>query len=636
MRAALRGLLVAALIALAPAFAPGAYGAAAPGEDERILDFASRIRVHGSGAVTVTETIRVLAAGRQIKRGIYRAFPTTYRDRFGNTVRVRFEVLSVHKDGRDEPYFVRDVANGKRVYMGRENAFLMPGTYTYTLTYRTDHQIGYFDAYDELYWNVTGNGWDFYIDRARAVVELAAGADVLETAAYTGKAGAKGGDVTRDRDGAGNATFVTTRRLNAGEGLTIVVSWPKGFVDEPGLSERTGLLLRDNASLLAAMVGLGILVIYYLLAWLRVGRDPPRGTIIPLFAPPKGFTPAAVRFVMRMGYDHKVFAAAVVIMAVKGYLTIDEGADDSFAVRKTGAGQDRLSAGERKLANELFRSDREVELTTANHARVGAALKALKKSLKTDFEKLHFARNARYFIPGLALTLLALGAVVLNSDDREQAAFMTVWLSGWTGGCYFLVTRALKSWRGGSRAAGLGGILFATPFVFGEVAGLVIFSQTTSPAAAAVLLVIILVNALFYHLLKAPTVMGRRVMDQIEGFKLFLSVTERLKMLNPPDKTPELFEKYLPYALALDVENEWSEQFAATLAASAADGGGYAPGWYRGGSWSGRGPGGLASQLGGSLSGAISSSSVAPGSSSGSGGGGFSGGGGGGGGGGGW
>ncbi len=155
----------------------------------------------------------------------------------------------------------------------------------------------------------------------------------------------------------------------------------------------------------------------------------------------------------------------------------------------------------------------------------------------------------------------------------------------------------------------------------------------------AVLLVIVLVNALFYHLLKAPTVMGRRVMDQIEGFKLFLSVAERerLEMLNPPDKTPELFEKYLPYALALDVENQWSEQFAETLAAAAGagEGRGYTPGWYRGGSWSGRGPGGLASQLGGSLSGAISSSSVAPGSSSGSGGG-FSGGGGGGGGGGGW
>jgi uncharacterized membrane protein len=126
-------------------------------------------------------------------------------------------------------------------------------------------------------------------------------------------------------------------------------------------------------------------------------------------------------------------------------------------------------------------------------------------------------------------------------------------------------------------------------------------------------------------------------MDEIEGFKLYLSVAEqeRLSILNPPDKTPELFERYLPYALALDVENEWSEQFADVLAA-AAGGGGYQPAWYSGTSWSRMGASTMASNLGNSFAGAISSASSPPGSSFGSGGGGSSGGGGGGGGGGGW
>ena len=126
-------------------------------------------------------------------------------------------------------------------------------------------------------------------------------------------------------------------------------------------------------------------------------------------------------------------------------------------------------------------------------------------------------------------------------------------------------------------------------------------------------------------------------MDKIEGFKLYLSVAEkeRLNILNPPHKTPELFEKYLPYALALDVEHEWSEQFTNVLAAAASDGG-YRPSWYRGSSWRSTDMTGFATSLGASLPGAISSSSTAPGSSSGSSGGGSSGGGGGGGGGGGW
>ena len=183
----------------------------------------------------------------------------------------------------------------------------------------------------------------------------------------------------------------------------------------------------------------------------------------------------------------------------------------------------------------------------------------------------------------------------------------------------------------------LGITLFALPFFAGEIFGLVAFSSAVSPFAGIILVVIVFINALFYHLLKAPTLMGRKLMDKIEGFKLYLSVAEkeRLNILNPPERTPELFEKYLPYALALDVEHEWSEQFATVLAASAV-GGRYRPSWYNGNSWRTDGIRGVTSSLGSSLTGAISSSATAPGSSSGSGGGGSSGGGGGGGGGGGW
>jgi uncharacterized membrane protein len=117
-----------------------------------------------------------------------------------------------------------------------------------------------------------------------------------------------------------------------------------------------------------------------------------------------------------------------------------------------------------------------------------------------------------------------------------------------------------------------------------------------------------------------------------------------MNMLNPPERTPELFEKFLPYALALDVEQQWAEQFAGVIDAagtapgSGRTGSGFRPVWYSGGALD-RGLSGFGSSLGGAFSGAIASASTAPGSrggSSGSSGGGSSGGGGGGGGGGGW
>jgi uncharacterized membrane protein len=136
----------------------------------------------------------------------------------------------------------------------------------------------------------------------------------------------------------------------------------------------------------------------------------------------------------------------------------------------------------------------------------------------------------------------------------------------------------------------------------------------------------------------APTREGRAVLDRIAGFRHYLSVAEeeRLDTLHPPEKTPELFERYLPFAIALEVENDWAERFTSVLAAAAASGRSQPMGWYSGSSDSWSDPGGFADSVGGSLASSISSASTAPGSSGGSGGGGSSGGGGGGGGGGGW
>jgi uncharacterized membrane protein len=158
------------------------------------------------------------------------------------------------------------------------------------------------------------------------------------------------------------------------------------------------------------------------------------------------------------------------------------------------------------------------------------------------------------------------------------------------------------------------------------------------------MLVIITVVAMFLSMsffaiiMKRPTMRGRKLLDEMAGFGDYLAVAERdeLNLRNPPEKTPELFEAYLPYALALDVDQQWAEKFAAVLAtAQRAQGGPYSPGWYNG-SWSVADLTTSTSYLSSSLNTAISSAVTPPGSSSGSGGGGFSGGGGGGGGGGGW
>jgi uncharacterized membrane protein YgcG len=646
---------LALLCAVLLGFFPGRSQAA-----ERILEYGSEISVGSDASLQVTETLRVRAEGLAIRRGIYRDFPTTYSSPGGNTVIVPFEVLAVLRDGRPEPYDVKPQANGKRVLIGNPDRFLQPGIYTYTLVYRTARQIGFFTDHDELYWNVTGNGWRFPIDLAWCVVTLPGKARISMTEAFTGKMGERGRDFRILRDPEGTPRFVTTRTLFPGEGFSIVAGWPKGIVPEPSPAERIRWKIRDNAGRFALFAGLAIVLLYYFFVWFRYGRDPRPGTIIPRFEPPEGFSPAAVRYLHRMGYDDRCFTATLLGAAVKGLLTIEQDGHKYFLRRGPKLDFTSLDDEERFAVYPLVGPHETLAVDAANHTVFSGAVTALKDLLKNRYYGRTFVRNTRFFVIGVLLTVLSLvlGVVLdpnLGNLPRNVAfafVFPILTLMALAFGAGIL--RQLKAVKNGPRrVSALIRLLFLSLFVLPltSVLGIMgpgLAEAVSWPLLAAVVL-LVLSNVLFAWLLKARTPAGRKAMDEIEGFRLYLSVAEadRLNRLNPPDRTPELFERFLPYALALGVEQEWSEQFAEVFARMAAEGkapeswqGGYRPSWYMGDALRGFNVGAFASNFGSSFSGAISSASVAPGSSSGfgggGGGGGGSGGGGGGGGGGGW
>lgn len=614
--------------------------------DERILDFHSDIKIQKNGDMIVHETIAVQAEGRQIRRGIYRDFPTDYKDRLGNQYRVGFQILSVRRDGQREDYHTKTLGNGIRIYFGNKNRFISHGHHEYELTYRTNRQLGFFKNHDELYWNVTGNGWDFPIDHAAATVHLPAAIPVNEIRpeAYTGSYGSKGQDYITRVDSLGQAQFETTRMLGPRQGLTIVVSFPKGFIHEPTSEEHLQYLIRDNRGLIYMGIGLGIVFLYYLFIWYLVGRDQPEGVIVPLYYPPKGFSPASLRFVEKRGYDNKAFASALVNLAVKGAIHLEED-DDGFTVRRNKqAPALEYSPGEKVLLKKLLGTDQSLELKQSNHSRISTAIESHKKSLKRDYEKIYFIKNSGWFSLGIlgSIAALVVGGINTDLDKAAPAIFMMVWLSIWSVAVYMLAVRALTAWKAARSKNGYGNAVSAS-FIFGvfgffEVMAIFMFLQLAPYSLLGFLLLVIGVNTGFYHWLSADTRAGRKLIDQAEGFKLYLDVAEgdELKMRGAPTKTTGLFEMYLPYALALDVEQRWAERFASIFANLEKQGRPYTPIWYAGPNWNYNNLGAFTNSVGSSLSSTISSSSMAPGSSSGGGGGGFSGGGGGGGGGGGW
>src|SRR5262247_2509960 len=607
------GVLVAAGVFLLAAPRPA-------GAVERILRFVSDVKVERNGDLIVTETIAVQAEGKDIRRGILRDFPTSYTRRDGAHVEVGFDVQFVSRDGTAESFVTERLSNGVRVRIGSADRFLNSGRHEYVIRYRTTRQIGFFADYDELYWNATGTGWTFAIDQAEARITLPEGVPFRQTALYTGPQDARGQDATIVEQRPGYIVFRTTKPLPARNGLTVAAAWQKGVVTPPDAAQQATWLLQDNKAL--------------------------GGTIIPLFGPPAGMSAAAVRYVDRMGFDNKVFTAALIELGVNGHIKlIDRGKDTQIERRSGGK---TIGRPETELEAKLLGASPSLLLTQTNHEKISAAKNALEASLRQSYRNKLFTNNYGWSWLGLLLAIglvVAIAVTIANTYGTDNAPG-AIWgmlipiipimvganliQSGWrkrSGGALQLISGVVTV----ALAAAIGlSLMYAYSRGFIEVL------PGVAPAVLASF------TGLAFGWLQAPSVEGRKIMDQIDGLREYLGVAEeeRLEYLNPPEKTPETFERFLPYAVALDLENTWAKRFADVLAAAAAGAaaGQAASSWYSGDHDIARDPVSFTERIGDQLSSTIASSSTAPGSndSGGSSGGGSSGGGGGGGGGSGW
>ena len=635
----MRGLwrrVVPAILLLLAAATPAAA-------EERIHLFWSDIEVQPDASLTVTETIDVRAEHNSINHGIYRDFPTRYSSRDGRRVKVGFTFQGATLDGQPVPASVTARDNGVRIKIGDPDKYVEIGDHRYTIRYRATRQLGYFKDYDELYWNVTGNGWVFAIDAAEVRIRLPKPARIGQRAAYTGAQGSTASNAAVTEEKPGEIVFRTTQPLDAYQGLTVAIAFPKGVVAAPSQSTLLGWWLADYGPYIIGAISLLGVLGFLFHAWQRAGRDPPAGTVVPIFSPPDDLTPAGMRYLTKFAADNRTFAAALVDMGVRGHIRMVEEEGGWFSKNKTRIerleGVAPLPADEEAALRNLLSPGETVVMEQKNHAKFSAAKKGLDGVLKDRYENKLFKRNYGWaaavvvaFVAAMWLTSAAIAAATIDAS---------IWRIGVT-----LGSLAVAAMLG----IALYGSSTVTQFLLGAVAlgaaavavftGLPVFTDALNSGWLLPLVIpglsLPLVLSAFWWI-SAPTKEGRAVLDRIAGFKQYLSITERerLDRMTPPADTPQLFEKFLPYAIALGVENRWAERFEGVLAAAAAQGQqGFA--WYSGSGNPWRNPTGFANSVGASLASTISSASTAPGSRSGSGGGGFSGGGGGGGGGGGW
>jgi hypothetical protein len=618
---------------------------------EEIKNFTADVVLAVDGTVTVTETIGVQAENHEIKRGIYRDIPVTLLGPEGGKIRPGFEVQSVTRDGKAEMFRVERMGDFQRIWIGNPDVYLTPGKYRYVITYTMTRMARTFEDHDELYWNATGNYWIFPIVNSVANVTLPDGAVISDVVGYTGKVGSTEQAVTITRTSDTTATIRSNRELEPYEGMSFAVAFNKGVLVLPSGLAALWQWMSDLREVFLPVVAALLALAYNLIAWFRVGRDPEKGVIIPLFHPPEGFSPGLTHYVHKWGFDNSgwtAFTATIFELGVKGLITIDN-SGSNLRVKVTGKQPDEtLPAGE-KLVFDYFTAKGQVTVDKSNGVELQKKRTEFTAAIESENRSTWFKSNIGYALFGYLLALGLLGALVLT-DVLDPLWLIGAFVIGIVLG---LFTTSAGSWFKGGIWSSLITIIWVSVVLFNIVGfGLDTLTQMTVNTAAIAAISIVTITVVFSVLMRAPTIQGRKIMDQIDGFKMYLETAEkeRLNMTGEPVMTVTRFERILPYAIALGVEKPWSEHFEGELARNAvsdATGSSYSPLWYSGGNY---GSGGnIASNMTNTVSAAAASMTAAMvaaqpvqasssgfSSGGGGGGGGSSGGGGGGGGGGGW
>jgi hypothetical protein len=550
----------------------------APGE--KIVSFGADITVREDTSIQVREEFVVHSEETYFKWGMIRHLPISSNERwdkrFGGESKddsgIRVKILDVTEDGARVSYNQGSGAGYAQLRIGKPDVPLARGDHTFVIKYLAEGILGSLADHDELYWNVLGHYLDLPVEEATVRVHLPPGvpAEEIEPEAYAGGRGAsnprKPGTEVKREEGSRDTAGYRTTKLGPAESLSVVVSWPKGFVTPP----KMGVFTRDRW-LLAAPVAL---LLYYLIAWIKLGPEPALGSVPVRYTPPEGLSPAAVRYIRTTGTDARTMAAVIAQLAARRCMEIElQNSNYKLTQLKTEPSVvSALAPEEARVLEMLFEDGKEIILHPNKGDELNKYSLAIEGQLQKRLDGVYFTRHAGYIVLGMLASLMAAMSMALtaNGKDTSGALFLTWWFffCGTTLGA-IVVFSVLPSCKlamrgmGGGRQLLIGlGVLAAFGSVF--VVLLKKMSQDISPAYAVMLVALVAINVGWIPALKRMTARGRQAVAEIEGFRTFLEKVEQdpMQRLNRKDETPNAAAEFLPYAIALEVKESWGDHLA--------------------------------------------------------------------------
>jgi len=472
-------------------------------QSEKVIDFSSDIVINQDSSLVITEKstydFDILE-----KHGIYRDIIEKYQRDSGNYY-IDINIISVTDDkGNVWPYQTSTQGIYYRIKIGDASKYVT-GQQVYNIKYEVKGAINYFSDHDELYWNVAGTGWPYAIEKASATVHLpqALETNQIQKTCYTGTLGSKAGDCQSSIVDSQTVSYSANNTLGANQDLTIVLGWPKGIVAVAEKVESTKGFAFFTLGYLQVLAPVIVLLIMLFL-WYTRGRDPAkRKAVYPIYEPPDNLKPGEMGVVYDESADPKDISATIISLAARGYFKIKRIEKKKFIGKEVDYEFIKLKEaddGMEEYERKIFNGIFDL---TSNRE-----LSDLKNKFYTNLKGI---KSSLYDL------VVGKGYFPLNPDKVRTT--------------YYAVGAIIA-------AAGFFFLGFAS-----IICGVVIIA--------------------FSRFMSRKTTKGVDTHSLILGFKWFLSVTEteRLKFHNAPAKNPQMFEKFLPYAMIFGVEEEWAKQF---------------------------------------------------------------------------
>jgi hypothetical protein len=552
--------------------------------------FRADVTVLEDGTFEVEEEIAVNNAAAFYKYGFKRVLPisdedrwdTRYKGEYNTDNGIRVKILEVLEDRKPVGYEQGSAWGYPQLSIGEQGAPFDSGRHHFVIRYLVYSGLTLGGSLDTLYWNSDGHGHEAPIEESILSVRLPSiipedKITIDPRVAGRGVSNPRKPETTLDRLDHGNGPIVyRSMNVEPRQSLSLAISWPSGYIrtSRAQAFRRDGWLLGAPAALF----------LYYLIAWFWIGPEPKRGTVVACYEPPDGLSPAAARFIAFGKTDGRSLAAVIAQLAVRRCLRV-ESANGKYRLSRLmsdRAAEAALAPEERDILNTLFEDGPTIELTGSmeqrNAAQNGRYVQHVHQELAESLSGKYLVRHTGVIALGVLATFACALVLAFTAHGRDASAavFFTLWVLFCGLIIGMIVEFSLASaWRGAIQTGvGWTRLLPATAAVavFGAAIGLLLKNLTVgvSLTFAVMVAAFVLINLGWAPWLKRKSPMGRQVCDEIEGFRQFLLKTEqdRLNRLNPESGESQVLDRFLPYAIALEVKEVWGDRLSQTFFAS--------------------------------------------------------------------